>query len=74
MILVYSDTYKSSYSAFAQLSCKCFLDNYSLSKVFSSVGEFADVYKGILKSRESKGVVAVKVLRVSPVMHCFDKM
>ena len=47
-------------------------DNFSLSMVFSSLGEFADVYKGILKSRE--GVVAVKVLRVSPVMHCFDKM
>ncbi|XP_027047190.1 ephrin type-A receptor 4a-like, partial [Pocillopora damicornis] len=26
-------------------------------------GEFADVYRGILKSREGKGVVAVKVLR-----------
>ena len=33
-----------------------------------------DVYKGILKSREDKGAVAVKVLRVSPVMHCLDKM
>ncbi len=28
-------------------------------------GEFADVYKGTLKSREGKQVVAVKVLRVS---------
>ena len=57
-----------------QLSYKCLSDNFSLSKVFSSLGEFADVYKGILKSHEGKGVVAVKVLRVSPVMHCLDKM
>ena len=74
MILAYIDTYRLSYSAFVQLSYKYSSDNYSLSKVFSSLGEFADVYKGILKSREGKGVVAVKVLRVSPVMHCSDKM
>ena len=29
------------------------------------LGEFADVYKGTLKTREGKQVVAVKVLRVS---------
>ncbi|XP_066028543.1 ephrin type-B receptor 3-like [Pocillopora verrucosa] len=49
--------------AFAQLSYKCLSDNFSLSKMFSSLREFSDVYKGILKSREGKGVVAVKVLR-----------
>ncbi len=37
-------------------------DNGTLA--FSS-GEFADVYKGTLKTEEGKGIVAVKVLRVS---------
>ena len=32
---------------------------------FCISGEFADVYKGILKTREGKQIVAVKVLRVS---------
>ena len=32
---------------------------------FVAVGEFADVYKGTIKTREGKQVVAVKVLRVS---------
>ena len=36
--------------------------------VSSFLGEFADVYRGILKSREGKGVVAVKVLRVSCII------
>jgi len=33
--------------------------------MFCISGEFADVYKGILKTREGKKIVAVKVLRVS---------
>ena len=33
--------------------------------MFCISGEFADVYKGILKTREGKKIVAIKVLRVS---------
>ena len=32
---------------------------------FCKSGEFADVYKGILKTREGKKIVAMKVLRVN---------
>jgi len=53
----------SSHSQVSQLFCPSLFRLLIL--MFCISGEFADVYKGILKTREGKKIVAVKVLRAS---------